>query len=60
MKRAVEALPPRQRAALMLRQFQDLGYAEIAAALGGNEDAARANVYQALKKLRAALGGVRP
>jgi len=60
MKRAVEALPPRQRAALMLRQFHDLGYAEIAAALGGNEDAARANVYQALKKLRAALGGVRP
>ena len=41
----------------MLRQFQDLGYAEIAAALGGNEDAARANVYQALKRLRAALGG---
>ncbi len=60
VRRAVEALPPRQRAALMLRQFQDLGYAEIAAALGGNEDAARANVYQALKKLRAALGGVRP
>ena len=59
VRRAVEALPPRQRAALMLRQFQDLGYAEIAAALGGNEDAARANVYQALKKLRAALGGVR-
>src|SRR5438552_2314795 len=60
MKRAVEALPPRQRAALMLRQFQGLGYAEIAASLGGNEVAARANVYQALKKLRAALGrGVR-
>ena len=60
VRRAVEALPPRQRAALMLRQFHDLGYAEIAATLGGNEDAARANVYQALKKLRAALGrGVR-
>src|SRR5881396_2337938 len=60
VRRAVEALPPRQRAALMLRQFQDLGYAEIAATLGGNEDTARANVYQALKKLRAALGrGVR-
>src|SRR5438132_114264 len=60
MKRAVEALPPRQRAALMLRQFQGLGYAEIAASLGGNEVAARANVYQALKKLRAALGrGIR-
>ena len=59
MKRAVEALPPRQRAALMLRQFQGLGYAEIAASLGGNEVAARANVYQALKKLRAALGEAR-
>jgi len=59
VRRAVEALPPRQRAALMLRQFHDLGYAEIAATLGGNEVAARANVYQALKKLRAALGGAR-
>ena len=60
VRRAAEALPPRQRAALMLRQFQDLGYAEIAATLGGNEGTARANVYQALKKLRAALGrGVR-
>jgi len=54
--RAVDALPPRQRAALMLRQFQDLDYAEIAASLGGSEEGARANVYQALKKLRAALG----
>ena len=54
---AVETLPPRQRAALVLRQFQGLGYAEIAATLGGNEAAARANVYQALKRLRAALGG---
>jgi RNA polymerase sigma-70 factor (ECF subfamily) len=55
--RAVEALPPRQRGALMLRQFHGLGYAEIAATLGGNEAAARANVYQAIRKLRAALGG---
>ncbi len=57
--RAVDMLPPRQRAALMLRQFQGLDYAEIAASLGGNEAAARANVYQAVKKLRASLGGDR-
>ncbi len=56
VERAVRALPPRQRAALMLRQFQDLEYAEIAASLGGTAAGARANVYQALKKLRAALG----
>jgi RNA polymerase sigma-70 factor (ECF subfamily) len=55
--RAVEALPPRQRGALMLRQFHGLSYAEIAASVGGNEAAARANVYQAIRKLRAALGG---
>jgi RNA polymerase sigma factor (sigma-70 family) len=53
--RIVEALPPRQRAALMLRRFHGLDYAEIADSLGGNEAGARANVYQAMRKLRAAL-----
>ena len=55
--RAVEALPPKQRAALMQRQFQGLSYAEIALALGCSEEAARANVYQALKHLRERLVG---
>ncbi len=54
---AVRALPQRQRAALMLRQVHEMSYAEIAVAVGGNEAAARANVYQAIKKLRAVLGG---
>lgn len=53
VKAAVMALPDRQRAALMMRKYQELEYAEIAAALDTTEDAARANVYQALKKLRA-------
>jgi RNA polymerase sigma-70 factor, ECF subfamily len=54
--RAVDDLPPRQRAALVLRQFHGLAYAEIAASVGGSEAGARANVYQALKRLRASLG----
>ena len=54
--RAVEALPHHQRAALIMRQYQELGYDEIAAALECTEEAARANVYQALKKLRAQFG----
>jgi RNA polymerase sigma-70 factor (ECF subfamily) len=58
--RAVTGLPPRQRAALMLRCFQGLDYAEIAASVGGSTDTARANVYQAVRKLRAALGRERP
>jgi len=53
---AVQALPPKQRAALMLRRFHGLDYDTIATSLGGNEAAARANVYQAVKRLRAALG----
>ncbi len=53
IQRAVQALPQRQQAALMMRKYQQLEYEEIAAALSCSEDAARANVYQALKKLRA-------
>jgi RNA polymerase sigma-70 factor (ECF subfamily) len=52
---AVEALPPRQRAALLMRKYQELDYAAIADALECTEAAARANVYQALKKLRLQL-----
>ena len=52
---AVETLPPKQRAALMQRQFQGLSYREIAAALDCTEAAARANVYQAIQRLRRLL-----
>jgi RNA polymerase sigma-70 factor (ECF subfamily) len=53
---AVEALPHQQRAALILRRYQDLSYADVAAALGCSEAAARANVYQAVKKVRQVIG----
>lgn len=53
--RAVNALPVRQRAALMQRIFHDHSYADIAATLGCSAEAARANVYQALKRLKVAL-----
>lgn len=50
--RAVEKLPQQQRAALIMRKYQELSYAEIAAVLECTEAAARANVYQAVKRLR--------
>ena len=56
--RAVNDLPPKQRAALMLRRFQGLSYAEVAQALQCSEAAARANVYQAIRSLREALKDV--
>ncbi|MBX6342559.1 MAG: RNA polymerase sigma factor, partial [Thermomicrobiaceae bacterium] len=49
---AIQCLPPKQRAALIQRKFLDLSYAEVAASLGTSEEAARANVYQAVRKLR--------
>lgn len=48
----VMALPEKQRLALIMARYQDLSYAEIAEALACSEDAARANVYQATRKLR--------
>jgi RNA polymerase sigma-70 factor (ECF subfamily) len=52
---AVAALPPKQRAALVERRFQGLDYAAIGLSLGCTPSAARANVYQAMRRLRAAL-----
>jgi RNA polymerase sigma-70 factor (ECF subfamily) len=52
----VEALPLKQRVALTLRKYHELGYAEIAAALGSSEAAARASVFEALRKLRQRFG----
>lgn len=48
----VAALPERQRVALTLRIADELEYADIAARMGIAAEAARANVYQATKKLR--------
>ena len=48
----VAGLPPRQRVALVHRVVLDRSYAETAQAMGSTEETARANVYQALKKLR--------
>ena len=52
----IEALPPKQRVALVQRKYLELGYAEIATALGCTEEAARRNVHEALRKLRDRFG----
>lgn len=48
----VDTLPPKQRMALILRKYHDMSYTEIAQTLHSSEPAARANVHQALRKLR--------
>lgn len=49
---AVHRLPFKQRASLLMRKYQELSYDEISEILSCSPEAARANVYQALKKLR--------
>lgn len=49
---AVTELPPKQRTAVALRIALGWSYADVAASMGITEDAARANVHAALKRLR--------
>ena len=45
-------LPPKERAAVVLRYGFDLPYDEIAAALGSSEDAARQAASSGVRRLR--------
>jgi RNA polymerase sigma factor (sigma-70 family) len=51
----IEALPPKQRAAVALRYACDLPHAEIAAALDCSPDAARRSLHEGMKRLRREL-----
>ncbi len=55
----VEALPPKQRGALLLRYAAGLSHAEVAVALDCTEQAARRSAHEGLKRLREVLGDVR-
>jgi RNA polymerase sigma factor (sigma-70 family) len=48
----VHALPPKQRAAVLLRYAGDLTHAEIAVAMRCSEAAARRSAFEGLRKLR--------
>ena len=52
--RMLAKLPTRERTAIVLRYYEDLDYAAIAAVLGIKESTARAAVSRALASLRAA------
>jgi len=53
---ALDALPPVQRAAFVMRVVEDLDYAQIAAALGSTPASVRSSLHLARRRLRLALG----
>lgn len=55
VRRAIAQLPPKQRATLLLRVYQELSHEEIAAILGGSVGATKANFFHALGNLKRLL-----
>jgi RNA polymerase sigma-70 factor (sigma-E family) len=55
--RELQALPPRQRAAIVLRYFEDLSEREAAQVMGCSHDALRSAVARGLRALRQTMGG---
>ena len=56
---AVCELPPRMRATLVLRYYEDLSEAETAATLDCSLGSVKSQTHHALKRLRTALGDTR-
>lgn len=52
----LQALPPRQRAAIVLRYYEDLTERETAEAMGCSIGTVKSQVFTGLEKLRARLG----
>jgi RNA polymerase sigma factor (sigma-70 family) len=52
LEHLTDELPPKERAAVVLRYGYDLPYAQIAGALGSSEEAARAAASSGVRRLR--------
>src|SRR5262252_5783721 len=56
VRAAIAQLPPKQRATLVLRMYQELSHEEIAQVLGSSVGAVKANFFHALGNLKKILG----
>jgi RNA polymerase sigma-70 factor, ECF subfamily len=57
VRAAIAQLPRKQRAALILRMYQEMSHQEIAEAVGSSVGAVKANVFHALQNLKKRLAG---
>lgn len=57
VRAAIARLPPKQRATLILRVYQEMPHQEIAGLLGSSVGAVKANFFHGLASLKRLLGG---
>ena len=55
VERAIASLPPLQREALVLFEYEDLSLAEVAAVVGADSNTVKARLFRAREKLRSRL-----
>lgn len=55
VRKAIDALPAKQRAAVMMHKYQELDYSQIAKALHCSESAVKSLLFRAYETLRARL-----
>ena len=55
VRNAIAALPPKQRAAVLMHKYEELEYAQIAGALGCSESALKSLLFRAYETLRSRL-----
>jgi len=55
VRQAIEMLPAKQRAAVMLHKYEELGYADIASVLRCSESAVKSLLFRAYESLRTRL-----
>ena len=56
LREAIKQLPPRQKEALMLKTYEDMTCEEVATVMECSVGTVKANVFNALKKIRSILG----
>jgi RNA polymerase sigma-70 factor (ECF subfamily) len=55
VRQAIQALPEKQRAAVLMHKYQELGYTQIAKVLGCSESAVKSLLFRAYETLRGRL-----
>jgi len=55
IRQVIQALPPKQRAAVLMHKYQDMAYSQIAAVLDCSESAVKSLLFRAYETLRQQL-----